>query len=144
MKILKIVICGSMVFREEMQAVKAELNRIGHWVIFAPGDEEKPGVRLPPISEKASRKVALDVYSLYMGELLKADAILCYNKTKPLGDMENYIGANSFLELGFAAALKKRIFFLFPVPKFPYLAEELEAMSPIVLNGDLKAINLHA
>jgi hypothetical protein len=127
-----------MSFKDQMQDAKILLTKLGHDVLFTPGDEDLEGAPLPPISEKASRKVALDVFALYHGYIQKADAVLCYNETK--GSVPHYIGANSFLELGFAAALHKKMYLLYPIPDMPYLREELVAMNPYILYGRLENI----
>ncbi len=137
---MKVVICGSMVFREEMQHAKAILIELGFDVLFAPGDEEQEGVILPPVSEKAKRKVALDVFALYHREVAKSDAVLCYNQTK--NGIKDYIGANSFLELGFGAALHKKLYLLNPIPDISYLHEELVAMNPYILYGKLENLGV--
>jgi hypothetical protein len=53
--------------------------------------------------------------------------------------IENYIGGNSFLELGFAHVLSKSVYLLNPVPVMLY-TDEIKAMQPIILNGDLSKI----
>lgn len=42
--------------------------------------------------------------------------------------------------MGFAYVLKKKIFLLNPIPELSY-SDEIKAMKPIVLDGDLKKIN---
>ena len=51
----------------------------------------------------------------------------------------NYIGGNSFLEMGFAHILNKPIFILNEIPEMIY-TDEILAMQPVVLNGDLLKI----
>ncbi len=46
------------------------------------------------------------------------------------------------MELGFAYVNDKKIFLLNPIPDLPY-KEEIEAVQPIVLNGDLSKIKLY-
>lgn len=53
--------------------------------------------------------------------------------------IKNYIGGNTFLEVGMAFWLNKKIFFLNPIPKMDYYTE-LAAMGPIVLDGDFSKI----
>jgi hypothetical protein len=71
-------------------------------------------------------------------KVAKGDAVLILNYTKD--GVENYIGPNSFLEMGIAYFLGKKIFLLNPIPR-SYLWEEVKAMQPVVLNGDLEKIN---
>ena len=61
------------------------------------------------------------------------------NKDK--NGIKNYIGGNSFLEMGFAYVLGKKIYVLNPLPEeLPIFYQELVAMQPIVLDGDLSKI----
>jgi hypothetical protein len=67
---------------------------------------------------------------------LSMSTILVVNLTK--GDTKNYIGANTFLELGFAHYLGKRIYLLNPIPDQPYILDEVLTIDPIVLDGDIQ------
>jgi len=66
-----------------------------------------------------------------------ADAVLILNYSKR--DIENYIGANTFLEMGLAFHLKKTIYLLNKVPEISY-KEEILGMRPIVIDNDLTKI----
>ena len=50
-----------------------------------------------------------------------------------------YIGGNTFLEMGFAHVLGKPLYLLNHVPDVSY-TDELEAMCPIVIDGQLDLI----
>lgn len=67
-----------------------------------------------------------------------ADAVLVLNIDKH--GIANYIGGNTFLEIGFAHILNQKIFLLNPIPDMPYYKTEIVAMNPIVINGDLSLI----
>jgi predicted RNA-binding protein with PUA domain len=58
-----------------------------------------------------------------------------------LNNVEGYIGGNTFLEMGFAHVLNKKIFLLNPIPEMGY-EDEIVAMKPVVLNNDLEKIKL--
>jgi len=58
-----------------------------------------------------------------------------YNKR----EIQNYIGGNSFLEMGFAHILRKKIFLLNEIPEMIY-SDEIKAMQPIILNGILSDV----
>ncbi len=53
--------------------------------------------------------------------------------------IDNYIGGNTFLEMGFAYVLAKKIFLWQDIPEMIY-TDEIKAMQPIILNGDLNKI----
>lgn len=75
----------------------------------------------------------------HLDKIKQGDAILVVNDR--LKDTDNYIGANSFLEIGFAFSLGKKIFILNSLPQQPNTVE-IGGMMPICLNGDLDKINL--
>jgi len=74
----------------------------------------------------------------YFNVIKNADAILIANFEK--NKIKNYIGGNSFLEMGFAHVLNKKIFIFNNIPEMIY-TDEIKAMQPIVLNGNLTKIN---
>jgi nucleoside 2-deoxyribosyltransferase len=130
------VIVGSMLFQREMQEVKEELKKRG-WIAFAPGDESD-GSQPVTAPEKSSRKIQFDVFKRYHDEIDAADVVLCYNA--PKHGVDGYIGANALIELGFGAALKKRLYLMFQYPNVPYHREELMAMQLTVLHGNIDGI----
>lgn len=66
------------------------------------------------------------------------EAILVVNL--PKNGVDGYVGANTLMEMGLAFYLGKRIFMLYPAPDYPYCKEEITAMKPVVINGDLALI----
>ncbi|MDO4742346.1 MAG: hypothetical protein Q4A79_03185 [Candidatus Saccharibacteria bacterium] len=50
------------------------------------------------------------------------------------------IGANTFLEMGFAYYAKKPIYALNPLPDYKYINDELLNFDVKVINGDLSEI----
>ena len=88
-------------------------------------------------SESIQNKVENNLIKHYFNEIKKNDALLIVNITKK--GIKNYIGGNSFLEMGFAHVLDKKIFLLNDIPKIGY-KDEIIAMNPIILNGDLSRV----
>lgn len=74
----------------------------------------------------------------HLHKIEETDAILVVNETQK--GIKNYIGANAFLEMGVAFALKKSIYLLNEIPDQPN-EEEIRGLLPIVLHGDLAAIH---
>lgn len=136
---MKIVICGSMTFSQEMIQTAKELEKKGHEVFFSPlAPEFVDGRRIKDCGgEDVASKKEIDALNLFYKEIKKADAILVLNYKKK--GIDSYIGANSLIEMAFAHVLGKKIYLLNPIPKIDY-SSEIFFMEPIVLNGDLKKI----
>ncbi len=150
-KIMKITLCGSIAFYSEMVKVQKKLENLGH------------EVKLPPIKIKDGEGKLISVEKYY--EIRKkasdnekwvwerkeeairnhfkkvewSDAVLVLNYSK--NGIPNYIGSNTFLEMGVAFYLKKKIFLLNPIPEISS-KEEILGMKPIVLNGDLSLVKM--
>lgn len=133
-----ITICGSMSFAQEMLIMQGRLQEHGHEVIVPHDATEYAGNPLK-LSAKWETKEGEDMIKRYYGEIQRSDAIFILNLSK--NSVANYIGGNSFLEMGFAHVLGKTIYLLNPIPDMPY-REEMMAMNPVVLNGDINRINV--
>ncbi len=133
---MKITVCGSMSFAVEMLQAKQLLEQGGHVCFLPSGVEEYAQNKVVKIggSEGAKRKIQHDFINKHYREIEKSDAILILNYDKK--GIKNYIGGNSFLEMGFAHVLGKKIFLLNDIPDLELIKQEIEAMLPIVLNGD--------
>ena len=90
------------------------------------------------VTESARNKINEDLIRGYYRKIEENDAILIANFTK--NGIEGYIGGNAFLEMGFAYVLEKGIYLLNPIPDIGY-RDEIVAMQPTVINGDLDLIN---
>lgn len=124
-----IAICGSMTFAEEMLNAKEYLQKRGHKVFVPAG-----------VEGYQERKVDLDFLSYYFSVIRLSHAILVLNYKKY--DIEGYIGGNAFLEMGFAHILKVKIFLLNPVPNMKWMEQEVLAMNPAVINGNLNLLGI--
>lgn len=137
---MKIAICGSMSFAKEMLEVQKELEGKGN-ICYMPSfiKEIASGeIKINHGHEHAQLKIQHNLIKKYYDVIKNVDAIVVLNYKK--NDIENYIGGNAFLEMGFAHILGKKIFLFNPVPNNPLMTAEIEAMQPIVLNGDLSKV----
>jgi nucleoside 2-deoxyribosyltransferase len=136
---MKIAVCGSMKFYEEIRAVKDTLEVLGHEAILPTGIENEIPVEARDVTEeeKVIAKIEYDFIREHFRKIDEADAILVLNF--PKNNISGYIGGNTFLEMGHAFGLGKKIYLLNPVPEMNY-STEMHAMQPIILNGDLSAI----
>ncbi len=145
---MKIAICGSLDFTHEIRKVADELLAFGFEVSIPISSEKilRGEFSLEEIkSEKengtfSERAIRYDSIREYWKKIKGADAILIANFDKK--QIINYIGGNSFLEMGFAHVLKKPIYLCNAIPDMIY-TDEIRAMQPIVLHGDLTKITIH-
>ncbi len=136
---MKIGIISSMQNAEKMLELKDKLEKSGHKVFVSKfaqamvgkSDDEKEKMKL-------HQKYRLDAIREFWKIMQGTDAVLVANYDKK--GIKNYIGGNTLMEIGFAHVLNQKIFLLNPVPDIPYYRTEIEAMKPIIINGDLKKI----
>lgn len=137
---MKIGVVGSMQYTEKMIEVRDELIELGH-------DAFTTNLTSPFVDKTDKEKEEIKIHQKNNQDAMKefwhlmqdADAILVANYDKH--GIENYIGGNTFLEIGFAHVLNQKIFLLNPIPDIPYYKTEIEAMKPIITHGDLDAIS---
>ncbi len=154
---MKITICGSIAFYQQMEELKNSLISKGHEVFIpllsneAPKemgggkkiyfgkyiednggiDSFSPDHQIWDLKEKAIR----DHYE----KIENCDAIIVVNHEKR--GLNGYIGGNTLIEIGVAFYLNKKIFILNPVSSEISYKQEIMGMKPIILNGDLSLIN---
>ncbi|MEK6909625.1 MAG: hypothetical protein AABW61_00950 [Candidatus Aenigmatarchaeota archaeon] len=136
---MKIAICASMVFTEKMLEIKSELEKIGHECFVSGFAQDYVGKVETEIEKlKLFHKNAKDAIREFWEKIKKSDAILVLNYDRK--GIKNYIGGNILMEIGFAHVLDKKIFLMNPIPEIDYYKSEIEAVRPVVINGDLAQI----
>ena len=136
---MKIGIIGSMQYTEKMLGARDELIKLGHDAFMTnlaspfigKTDEEKEKIK---IHQKNNLDAIREFWKLMQG----ADAVLVMNLDKH--GIENYIGGNTLMEIGFAHVLNQKIFLYNPIPEIPYYKSEIEAVKPIIINKNLSKI----
>ncbi|MBI2405418.1 hypothetical protein HYV22_04585 [Candidatus Gottesmanbacteria bacterium] len=134
---MTITICGSMQFHEKMREVKRLLEEQGHTVLVPKSIElmDTVGYVHPTVDEgRIQAKIEHDFIREHFKKIEEADAILVLNYDKK--GIKNYIGGNTFLEMGLAFWLGKKMYLLNPIPDMDYLTE-MHAMQPTILDGDV-------
>ncbi len=145
---MKIVVCGSINASDKLIEISDKLIQLGHQTELPfytqkikngemdlkkfIGDKARNGGDLE-FRQTASE----DLIKRYFRLISQSDAIIVVNVEK--NGIADYIGGNTFLEMGYAYALDKSIFLLNNIPNLGY-KDEMIAMKPIVLNGDLNRI----
>lgn len=132
-----ITLCGSMEFADKMISIGSILEGRGHRVLY-PKHTSHFAQHQSIKEEKARLRNTEDLIRSHYENIEKSDAILVLNFDKD--EHKRWIGANSFLEMGFAHILGKRIYLLNPIPQFAFFQEEIRAMRITVLKGDLTKI----
>lgn len=146
---MKITLCGSTAFIDEMEAVSKQVEALGH------------EVKMPPViivAEDGTKLHTRDYYKLkkstaahdaqfwhdhtnrirnHFDKVAWSDAVLITNYDK--NGVANYIGPNTLMEMGVAFHLNKKIFLLNPVPNTSW-QEEILGMRPVVINGDFELL----
>lgn len=136
---MRIGIIGSMQFTERMLEMKERLSSLGHDAyltnlhkpFIGKTDDEKEKIKI-------GQKNNLDAITEFWNMMQGGEAVLVLNLDK--NGIKNYIGGNTFLEIGFAHVLKQKIFLLNPIPEIEFYKTEIVAMKPIVINGDISMI----
>lgn len=141
---MKIYILGSNAFMHEMVDIKNQLCDMGLDAWLGPDyeayvrGEKKDDLEKLSKGENAQVKRDNDYFKLHYKHICESDAILVINLTK--NNIESYIGGNVLIEMGQAYVHNKKIFLLNSIPKSLSYVDEIEAMDPICLNGDLSLI----
>jgi|SRR3989339_243114 len=136
---MRIGIIGSMQYTEKMLEARDELIKLGHNAFVTnlaspfvgKTDGEKEHIK---IDQKNNQDAIREFWKLMQG----SDAVLVMNFDKH--SVKNYIGGNTLMEIGFAHVLDQKIFLYNPIPDIPYYKSEIEAVKPIIINGDLSKI----
>lgn len=136
---MRIGIISSMQNTEKMVDVREKLIKLGHdafltklhKTLIGKSDEEKEKIKI-------HQKMNMDAIKEFWKDMQGADAVLVLNLDK--NGIKNYIGGNTLMEIGFAHVLDQKIFLYNPIPEIIYYKSEIEAMKPVIINGDLTKI----
>jgi len=139
---MKVMICGSMTFANEMLATKNRLEELGHQVKI-PSDTQQivDGLHDHDDLEGDYRHcIKNNIMKKHFKFVEENDSILVLNHAK--NGLNGYIGAASLMEIGLAYHLGKKIFLLneIPDPKEARWAHEVKIMQPMILKGDLEMV----
>ena len=138
---MKIYVLGSTSFMKEMVDAKNQLCVLGfdgwihpHYEAFVRGEKPEHVARWQN-GERAALKRENNYFHEHYRHILESDAVLIVNGEKH--GIKNYIGGNVLMEMGQAYVNHKKIFFLNDMPSGLSYMDEIEAMDPICLLGDL-------
>ncbi len=142
---MKIGLMHSLDFAKEVLEIKNKLEEKGHIVSLCysvsrikNGDFSVEEVLdLKDKGNFSDYTISKDLIRWNWERIQKDEAILVINLTKK--GIENYIGGNTFLEMGFAHVLNKKIFLWNDIPDMLY-TDEIKAMQATVINGNIDLI----
>lgn len=136
---MRIGIIASMQYTEKMIEIKEELEKLGHDAFMTKLHKTLIGKSYKEKEKiKIHQKNNMDAIRSFWNEMQGADAVLVLNLNK--NNIKNYIGGNTLMEIGFAHVLNQKIFLYNPIPDISFYKSEIEAMKPIVINGNLNLI----
>lgn len=145
---MTITICASVDFTPDIIRIKKELEKLNHHINI-PYYSQK--IMNGEISYRKYMQIkkrngdtllrkaeSTDMIKRYWNLIKNSDAILVLNMSKK--GINNYIGGNTLMEMGFAYGFNKKIFLFNPIPqnneRMHYIDEIID-MKPIVLNRNL-------
>ncbi len=140
---MRITVCGGVKFAKQLVEVFYKLKELGHKPLMheemfkiADGTAKELIEDIAKNHAEVKRKHG---FIKWWHDCIKSgDAVLICNFDKD--NIKNYIGGNTFLEIGFAHVNNKKVFLLNQIPEEVPYADEVKAMVDAVLNGDLKKI----
>ena len=136
---MRIGIIGSMQFTDKMVEYRDQLIDLGHDAFITDLHKSMIGKTDYEIEEiKLDQKNNMDAIREFWRMMQGADAVLVLNFDK--NGIKNYVGGNTLMEIGFAHVLSQKIFMLNPIPEMPYCKTEIEAVRPIIINGNISKI----
>jgi len=144
---MRITICSSAFFAKETYEIKQKLEEEGHDVSVYPQEIKINGKIIHITDYYKMRKYNLTddllkiktmLINKHIEKIRNSDAILVLNLDKD--EKNGYIGGNTFLEMGIAYHLNKKIFlWKKPSESLPYY-EEIIALNPLIINENIGEI----
>ena len=136
---MKVYIACSKHFYHKIPEIKEKLEKLGHEITLPNSFEN-------PFMEEELKKLGKERHIEWKSKMMKGqnkkveanDSILILNFEK--NNQEDYIGGATFMEIVKAWELGKKIFLFNPIPKSLF-ADELSAINPTILNGNLDLLN---
>lgn len=133
---MKICICSSLTFTDEVLEISKMLEAAGHEVLLPNGIINRLAERAD--FDPVQAKIDTNSNRLHAEKIRECDIVLMCNFLKNC--TPGYIGANCFAELYLANYFEKPIFALFPLPDTAYINDEIRSFNITVLNGELKLL----
>lgn len=136
---MNLFLCTSKHLYNKVPSIKSDLETRGH-IVTVPNcfDDPMKEEEMKKLGPEAHREWKAGMIRLQREKILANDGILVLNFEK--NGQQNYIGGATFLEIYQAFDLGRKIFLYNPLPENTF-TDELKAMNPIVIQGNLDLIH---
>ena len=134
---MKITVCGSMQFEQEMRQVAERLRALGYETAVPNSVEGHAYGEGGDLDEIADLKRGF--IEEHFAKIDTSEAILVVNHDKK--GIAGYIGGNTLMEVTYAFAHGLDIYTLYELPTGVSYASEIVALMPTVLHGDIDALD---
>lgn len=131
---MKICICGSLTFTDEVMALAREIEEKGEHELLLP-NSMVAGLIKDPRFDPVQSKIDTNAVNNHVDKVRECDVVLVCNYEKK--EIPGYIGANTFIEIAAAHYFGKPIFALYPLPDQPYINDEIQSFNIKVIDGDI-------
>ena len=135
---MKIFICASKHLYHKIPEIKEKLEKLRH-IVTPPNSYDEPFKEedMKKLSKEEHIKWKQGMMKLHEPKIIANDVILVLNFEKH--GIKNYIGGATFMEIIKAWELEKKIFLYNDIPDSIF-KDELTAINPVIINGDLSLI----
>ncbi len=142
---MRIMICGSMTFAEQMLQLQQQLTAFSHQV-NVPCDAEihrQNSAFIDDLDVNREHLIENDIMRKCFELVAASEAVVFLNL--PKNGVDGYIGTSSLIEMGLAYYLNKEIYLMYsyPDPTEHRWAHEVASFQPTVLNGNIDIFGQH-
>jgi len=132
------IICSKHIYNK-IPEIKKQLEELGH-LVTPPNSYDEPfkEEEMKSLSKEQHIEWKRSMMALHEPKIKEHDAVLVLNLEKH--NQPRYIGGATFLEIYKAYELGKRIFLYNEIPESIF-KDELTAINPKIINGDLSIID---
>ena len=132
------MLCCSTAFYDKVEEISKYLIDKGYEVEYPNGYLENTFELDEDVSEEEYVKFFRKMFQESADKIKNCDGIIVLNYTKVKNgkELENYIGASTFLEMYEAFMNDKKIYMMNGFPD-NMLLDEIKGFNPIILNGDI-------
>lgn len=139
---MKITLCGSIVFTDEMKSIANEWESLGHEEKFPPLEFRLSNSSIVKSREYYLHKKQSKETNETTGKMVHQNIVNHYKKIDWVEAIRacnydnygvvNYLGQNTLIEMGVAKSMNNKINLLHPIPDVPWKEEILGIQSAVI------------